>query len=501
MVTQDPLDSRPLALCGFMGAGKSTVGRLVATARGVPFVDADEEIERHAGATISTIFEHDGEARFRELEVEITRELVDRGGCVIGLGGGALARAETRALLRDRATVVWLDIDVECATRRVSHTGDSRPLVRDRTRFRALHAERAALYAAAADGTVDASAPAGQVARAVLQNVLVRPGVLDRLPELVGDRRVALIVDRPVADRIVLPGAVRIELPGGEPTKTVGAVTSLWHALADAGLERRDLVVAAGGGAVTDAAGFAAATFRRGVAWLAVPTTLVGQVDASIGGKTAIDVAAKNDVGAFHLPRAVLIDPGLLETLPQRQWAAGMGEIVKTALLAGGPLWELARSWGDGPGPLDRRVELVRRCAAYKQRIVAEDPAEHGIRAVLNLGHTIGHGVEAAAGYTSLLHGEAVAIGLVQTLRLSVEFAGLDPDIADEVEDVLRRIGLPTVASGLDPCEVERAMQGDKKRVAGVQRFVLLEAVGRPRYGWQLPSGVVQAAVRRAVGS
>ena len=209
-------------------------------------------------------------------------------------------------------------------------------------------------------------------------------------------------------------------------------------------------MVAVGGGALTDVAGFAAATFRRGLPWIAVPTTLVGQVDAAIGGKTAIDVAAKNDVGAFHLPEAVIADPMVLTTLPPREWAAGFAEVVKTALLAGGRLWELVRAWQPGMGEADERTELVRLTAAYKARVVGEDPTEQGVRAVLNLGHTIGHGVEAASGYGELLHGEAVAIGLLAALRLSVELRGLD-------EAVLAR-------DGADPRPRRTAHEGHRSR-------------------------------------
>ncbi len=193
-----------------------------------------------------------------------------------------------------------------------------------------------------------------------------------------------------------------------------------------------------------------------------MPTTLVGQVDAAIGGKTAIDVAAKNDVGAFHLPEAVVADPALLETLPAREWSAGFAEVVKTALLAGGPLWELVRRWQPGPGGLDERTELVRRSAAYKARVVGEDPTERGLRAVLNLGHTIGHGVEAAAGYGELLHGEAVAIGLMAALRLSAELRGLDTAVrARRWASCSVRTACPCAPTGLDR---RRRRGGDARR-------------------------------------
>ena len=226
------------------------------------------------------------------------------------------------------------------------------------------------------------------------------------------------IVDPALALARDAPTAV-IELEGGEEAKSLPALERLWRALAERELERGDVIVCAGGGSITDVGGFAAATFRRGVPWLAVPSTLVGQVDAAIGGKTAINVAAKNDVGAFWQPGAVLCDPALLETLPPREWAGGMAEVVKTALLAGGRLWELVEGWEPGMGERAARTELVQRCAGVKTLVVAADPEERGRRAILNLGHTIGHGIEAVAGYGGLSHGECVSIGLVAALRLS----------------------------------------------------------------------------------
>ena len=201
-----------------------------------------------------------------------------------------------------------------------------------------------------------------------------------------------------------------------------------WTRLADLGLERGDVVVGLGGGAATDAAGFVAATYQRGVPWIAAPTSLVGMVDAAIGGKTGIDLpGAKNYVGAFHPAEWVVTDPGLLETLPVREWACGFAEVIKTGLLAGGRLWEMVQAWEPGRGATEQRLELIRRCAAYKAHVVAIDPREQGMRAVLNLGHSIGHAIEAAAGFTGIAHGEAVAVGLLPALWLSGKVAGLDP--------------------------------------------------------------------------
>jgi len=201
------------------------------------------------------------------------------------------------------------------------------------------------------------------------------------------------------------------------------------------------VVVALGGGAATDVAGFLAATYHRGVPWIAVPTSLVGMVDAAIGGKTGIDLpASKNAVGAFHQPEWIVSDPSVLETLPVREWACGFAEVIKTALLAGGRLWEMVREWEPGRGTPEQRLEVIRRCAAYKVRVVAADPTEQGRRAVLNLGHSIGHAIEVATGYKAFAHGEAVGIGLLSALWLSAQAEGLDPAIEESLSWSLYRL-------------------------------------------------------------
>jgi 3-dehydroquinate synthetase len=262
------------------------------------------------------------------------------------------------------------------------------------------------------------------------------------------------------------------ELPSGEEAKTLAAVDRLWQELQ---VDRRGTLVALGGGCTTDAAGFAAATYLRGVAWVPVPTSLVAQVDAAIGGKTAIDLPqGKNLVGAFHWPARTVIDPALLETLPPEQRLEGMAEVVKTGLLAGDSLWEL---------PDD---ELVRRCAAFKAAVCLRDPQEQGERAILNLGHTFAHALEAAAGYEGLTHGRAVALGLLAALRLS----GRDTSV---VEAVLR----PQPAR-VDRERAWRALQRDKKAVGGELRLVLLDDDG-PRWGVAVPAGDVRRELDRLI--
>jgi shikimate kinase/3-dehydroquinate synthase len=454
-----------------MGAGKSTIGAETAQRLDRPFVDLDRELESELGAPVAEIFADRGEATFREAEEDLTVEaLADPQPAVLALGGGALGSERVRDALRDRALAVLVEIEPDEAWRRVA--GSSRPLARDEASFRALYDERRPLYEAAADARARDADDVVLAAAAVH----VELGALESLGELTpGHGPVALVADARVAgihgaDAQLALGA-RLdsthELPEGEEAKTVAAAERLWNELR---LARGGVLVALGGGCTTDAAGFAAATYLRGIAWAAVPTTLVGQVDAAIGGKTALNLpAGKNLVGAFHWPARTVVDPGLLRTLPERERREGLAEVVKTGLLAGEPLWELADH------------ELVRRCAAYKTAVCLRDPHERGPRAVLNLGHTFAHALEAAGGYAGPSHGEAVALGLLAAARLS----GNDKAAA-VVADVLR----PRPVA-VDRDRAWEALLRDKK---GRLRLVLL-----PRAGEPVVEEVPEADVRRAL--
>jgi shikimate kinase/3-dehydroquinate synthase len=477
-----------------MGVGKSTAGRELAHRLGRPFADSDAVAERRAGSSVRAFWEREGEAAFRVLEESVVRELLARDDApVIALGGGSLTSEATRRLVRERALCAWIDAPVAACWRRMDGAPGTRPLAGDMAAFEQLHDERGLLYRAAADAIVAGEESPEAVAGAIAQQVWTRPGIAETA---LAEGAVA-IVDR----ALTLARAGAIELQGGEEAKSPATLEGLWRALAERELERGDVVVCAGGGSITDVGGFAAATFRRGVPWLAVPSTLVGQVDAAIGGKTAINVVAKNDVGTFWQPKAVLCDPALLETLPPREWAGGMAEVVKTGLLAGGPLWELVEGWEPGIGELAARSELVQRCVGVKTLVVAADPEDRGPRAILNLGHTIGHGIESVAGYGGLSHGECVSIGLVAALRLSEDLTGLEAGTAEHVAGLLESHGLPVRAPGLDSAAVLAAMRHDKKRTAGTHRMVLLEAIGRPVYGVAVDEQVLADAVRAATAA
>jgi shikimate kinase/3-dehydroquinate synthase len=505
----DPTD-RALVFIGFMGAGKSRALR-AARAAGLEAIDADEELERELGAPIAEFFDREGEGEFRRREEAAVPEMLDRArGGAIALGGGAVSSDAIRAALADHV-VVWLQVDPETAWERASR--HDRPLARDREAFEALHAAREPVYRELADATVptgdDVAARALPALLALRElpagtrllwgatdsgeyPALIGPGILGRI-ELPLDGRRFIVADAAVATLHgpALEGAEAIvRVPPGEGSKTLGEAERVLGELARAGMRRDDHLVALGGGVVGDLAGFCAAVYQRGVPVVQVPTTLVGQVDSGYGGKTGVDIPeAKNYVGVYHQPVAVIADTDTLRTLPEPDLAAGFVEVLKTGLIAGGALWDAARA----VERLDADVvaPLVAPCAEVKLAIVAEDERESGRRAVLNLGHTVGHAIEAASGYARYRHGEAVGLGLLAALRLS-DADGLRAELAE----ILARHGLPTT---LDPAiatdDVLAATERDKKRTADGLGFVLVERPGKVDVGELVDPARVRAAV------
>jgi 3-dehydroquinate synthetase len=457
-----------------MGAGKSTLGPVLAERLGREFVSVDTTIEERTGMTISALFAERGEAEFRRLEEDAATEvLARRMPAVVELGGGAIGSSATRASLATSAFTLLLDTTAEEAWERVA--GTDRPLARDETQFRALFEQRLELYARVADGRArDADGAALAAA-----GVHVETGSSNRLAELVpGEEPVELVVDETVAtlhgERIRSNLGDRLvafhDVPAGEASKTVAEAARLWSAFR---LDRSGTLVALGGGTTLDLAGFTASTYLRGVSWTPVPSTLVAQVDAAIGGKTAIDLEeGKNLVGTFHWPARVVVDPDLLATLPEDERRNGLAEVVKTGLLAGEPIWELPTAG------------QVRSCAAFKAALCLHDPHDRGLRAQLNLGHTFAHALEAASEY-GLPHGRAVALGLLAACRLS----GLEEE-ARIVQEILRP----------EPVRVDRnaawaAIARDKKSIGGRARLVLLAEPGMPRIGVELDDETVRAAL------
>jgi shikimate kinase/3-dehydroquinate synthase len=488
-----------------MGAGKSTGARSLAAELGGQALDSDRELEHRIGEPIESYFDRLGEAAFREREEEVACELLARDDApVIALGGGAIQSERVRDALT-RHTVVHLEIDPEDAWRRAS--GKGRPLARDPARFEALWRDRRALYEAVSDAVLppadrDALRRAVPFVRALGEAppgtrlvwaaaesgdypVFLGRGLIESgfFPPLPGRRFV--VTDQNVARLQRVEGDERIVVMPGEDHKTIHGAEHVLRSLAQGGAERGDLVVAVGGGVVGDMAGFCAAVYQRGMRHMQVPTTLVAQVDSAYGGKTGVDLPeAKNYVGAYHQPSAVLCDPAALDTLPAEEVAAGYAEVVKTALIAGGGLWARVRQGGAVGGP------EIMGCLRTKLAVVAEDERDGGRRQVLNLGHTVGHAIEAATGYQRFRHGEAVGIGLLAALRLS----GRD-SLRAEVADLLGARGLPLAFSGAEIDDVLHFIERDKKREGGRVPFVLVEAPGEVTPGHEVGPAAVRAAV------
>jgi shikimate kinase/3-dehydroquinate synthase len=502
-----------IVFIGFMGAGKSTA---LAAARkaGLETVEIDELMEAELGKPIRQAFEEDGEEAFRAREAEVVGSLLERAdGGAIALGGGSVLSERVREAL-ERHTVVLLEIDAAEAWRRIE--GTERPLATSEADVERLLAERLPLYEELADAVVP-MADAGVVERALpaIQALAELPARTKMLwassgsgdyPIFVGhgllrvdwwplDGRRFLVSDtfniRHYEDRLIKTFLGIDVIIDGEETKTLDQVKAILEDMASKGMTREDHVVALGGGVTGDVAGLCAALYQRGVPVVQVPTTLVAQVDSAYGGKTGVDLPqGKNYAGAYHLPAAVIADLDTLRTLPREELAAGFVEALKTGLLAGGALWEEVRLMDDlHPADLD---EVVFACARYKCSIVAADERDSGLRHVLNLGHTVGHGIETASNYARYRHGEAIGLGLLAALQLSGA-----PELREEVREILGRHGLPVT---LDP-EVEvdavlEALQRDKKRTAAGVGFVLLSEPGQPRTGEVIDPAKVRAAVQ-----
>jgi shikimate kinase/3-dehydroquinate synthase len=513
-------------LIGFMGAGKSTVARELAEALGAAPLDSDRLIEERLGHPVAREFELAGEEAFRAREEELVCELLAAAGPaeVIALGGGSVLSERVRGALAGHTSVL-LEVSSETAWERVRAGAEdgARPLARDREEFERLHAARCPVYEELADAILPelplggapatlaslralAGAPAGTRllwARSASGQypVFIGSGLLDS--EILGRAGGLWPLDRTRSRPFLISDATVAELYGprlgrtagsfaispGEQQKTVAAAELVWTAMVDAGITRADHVVALGGGVVGDLGGFCAATYQRGVPVVQVPTTLVAQVDSAYGGKTGVDLPqAKNYVGAYHQPAGVIVDPDTLQTLPAAELAAGWVEVLKTALIAGGPLWDSLA--GDEP----LRTRTILACARTKLAVVASDERDGGARQALNLGHTVAHAIETATGYARYRHGEAVGLGLLAALRLSGQ-----KQLRSLVRELLIAHGLPVELEGASVEAVLEASGRDKKRLGGSVPFVLLRAPGEIEVGCEVPAAELRAAVQELV--
>ena len=493
-----------LVLYGPPGSGKTTVGRIAARQLGREFVDGDSWIEARWGRPVTDYFSAGDEALFRSREFEAYRTLASQPGLVVAPGGGALLDPHLRATLECTGVLVCLTATFDTLMGRLERGNTLRPLLAGDLpgKLAALLREREPLYRSfAIQVPTDALAPSEVAAEAVNRfqaasryarfelgptSALYGSGLFADLPALLAARDLrppfVVIADNSVA---ALHGAVvrqalgapLISFPSGEANKNLATVQMLYGQCVQAGLERGGTIVVLGGGVAGDMAGFVAATFMRGVAWVNLPTTVLALADAGLGGKVGVDLPeGKNLVGAFHPPALVVGDFDVLKTLPEIELRCGLAEIIKAGLIRDAALFE-----GLASGSLPLEAAIV-RAAAVKVGVVNADPYERGERASLNLGHTIGHGVEAASGYR-LRHGEAVAIGLVAESRLAERLGLAEQGLAGRVAGSLRQVGLPSRAPGMAPAEVRSAMSNDKKKAGGKLKFALPRCPGQVVWG------------------
>ena len=504
-----------LILTGFMGTGKTSVGRAIAERLGRPFVDTDDWIAARAGKPVRVIFEEEGEDRFRAWEAEACGELSEPRGLVIATGGWTLGQARNREAIECGGRVICLFAAMEAILARLSDAVNRPVLVGDDrgASLQALLSRREPTYRSFAWQVDTTRLSVAETARHALSlwdairqidepdalylpmpnttwsggtTIVLGAGLADIAGPLLSARglrgRVALITDSNVGplhgDKVARsltragfePAALHV--PAGEASKSLDAAAALYQALAAARIERDDVIVALGGGMIGDLAGFVAATYLRGLRWVCVPTSLLAMVDASVGGKVGVDLpAGKNLVGAFHSPLLTIGDLDSLSTLPAVEFRSGLAEVIKAGLIADPGLFDtLEAGWTD-------LREVIRRALRVKVDLVRADPFETGRRAALNLGHTVGHGIEAASRY-AIRHGEAVAIGLVAEAKIAERIGLAAPGLSERIEAVVCRVDLPARYRDLDPESIWAMMRSDKKRQAGRLRFTLPRGMG-----------------------
>ena len=562
-VIKSRLAGRPIVLVGLMGCGKSSIGKRLASRLGLPFIDADDEIEKAAAKTINDIFTDHGEDHFRDGERKVIARLLANGPQVMATGGGAYMHPETRQRLREAAISIWLRAELPVLMRRVGKR-DTRPLLRTgnpEATMRKLIETRYPVYAEA-DLTVEsrdephdvivseilsklAAFPGGtgkakgntmQDGRSLDKlrtvsvslaersyDVLIGAGLLPHAGRLIAERvgavKCGVVTDENVArhhlealeESLKAHGllAGSIVLKPGEATKSSRELGPLCERLLELGLERGDCVVPFGGGVIGDLAGFAAGILRRGVRFVQIPTTLLAQVDSSVGGKTGINTPqGKNLIGVFHQPSLVIADINVLATLAPREMRAGYAEVAKYGLLGDAAFFGwLEKNWqavfaNSGPA----LIEAIETSVKAKAAIVARDETETGDRALLNLGHTFGHALEAWTGYSGrLLHGEGVAIGMCLAFRLSEELGLCAKGTAGRVTQHLKSAGLPTAINDIpggkaDADELLRLMGQDKKVRKGQLTFILVRGIGNAFITRDVAPETVKSFLGREIG-
>ncbi len=511
-------------LYGPPGSGKTTIANELSGILGRPFVDIDLEIEKEYSRSISNIIQNDGEAAFREYEsLIIAKFSTSEKRQIIALGGGALLRDQNRKVCEDSGTIIFLDVTNEIMAARILGDNTQRPLLSGELEQKINHLMsarnqhydsfnmRVATYVTVNSDNNNfdeiTNRQTEDICRDILialniypvsgmgasYNVYVRSGELNKLGILLHEKHLSkntLVVMDDHLEKIYSSKITSIlsesgfsskiiVIPSGEENKTLSTISFLWKEFLASGLDRQSTVIAFGGGVVCDLTGFAASTFMRGCNWCAIPTSLLAMVDASIGGKTGFDTEeGKNLIGSFYPPKFVLVDPELLKSLPEIEFVSGMAEIVKHGVINDPDLFTLCSY---GPDYIKNNIEeIISKAIKVKVNTIVIDPFEKGIRASLNLGHTIGHAVEIASHY-QIKHGEAVAIGMVLEAHLA-EKIGVSPaenNIADQISTVLEKIGLPIrIPSYIPKSEILAAVKVDKKKENGTVRFSLPVKIG-----------------------
>ena len=534
-----------IILTGFMGTGKSQVGRLLAQWWGLKLVETDAVIERQEGASIAQIFAQHGEAYFRDLETAILRDILSEERLVISTGGGILLRPENLQLLRCAGPIICLQASPETILARTSPTAD-RPLLNKPeplAEIKGLLAARAEAYQQA-DYHLDTDDLTAEQVASCCQDLLAdHPRAVFFLPRLVqvkvdlgpesylihiGENLLAAVGELvPPANRGRRAGIITsqnltslygeaaedslgaagwevslFEVPDGEASKSLAQAEQLYGTLLAADFDRTSTIFALGGGVVGDLAGFVAATFMRGIHYVHLPTSLLAQADASVGGKVAVNLpAGKNLAGAFHQPRAVIIDIQSLQTLPERQLRCGLAEIIKHATIADAEMFgyletNLASILA---GEAVALKYLIARNCQIKARVVSQDPQERGHRAVLNYGHTIGHALERAATQWDLSHGEAVGLGMIAESRLAAEVGLAEQETALRLHELIKQAGLPTKATGIDLQQASAALSVDKKIAQNQLRLPVVPCIGQVRITEDVKLATLQQALTSLV--
>jgi 3-dehydroquinate synthase len=546
---QKKLGDTNIILVGMMGAGKTTVGKALAHSLGKKFIDSDHEIQERTGVKIPVIFEIEGEAGFRKRESEVLVELIKKNNIILSTGGGAVLSQENRQLLKQNGIVIYLRASVNDLYRRTRHD-KNRPLLQTQNLYARLHelyTQRDAHYRESAHVIIDSGKQGVRQLIHRLINKLIAidldtiqqnghqntmqtisvdftsstekrsypihigHGILEQANLIVSclpQKRVAIVSNTVVAPlyleklRYALEKqgviSVPIILPDGEVHKNWETLNFIFDALLKNHCERNTTILALGGGVVGDLTGFAAATYLRGVPFIQIPTTLLAQVDSSVGGKTGINhLLGKNMIGAFYQPRMVLTDSATLNTLPDRELRAGLAEIIKYGLIRDPAFFDwleqnMRRLLARDSVTLN---EAIQRSCENKAEIVAADEKEKGIRTLLNLGHTFGHAIENGMGYGVWLHGEAVAAGTILAAELSRRMKLIGEADVNRIRKVFIQAGLPVAAPKMLPEKYLQLMLLDKKVDAGKTRFILLNRIGEAVMRADIPPAMLSETI------